>query len=106
MGDEEEVCLKDLCEMLDGIESEDDKSSYYSDDENSDDESSFSSEKELDECVVCFTLTYDMLECNHCVCKKCVEKLNKMQCPICRKRIDDEIEFTDEDDEYFARVRR
>jgi hypothetical protein len=40
------------------------------------------------ECVICYNKTDNKLRCNHIVCQKCEQKLNKNNkiiCPLCRK---------------------
>lgn len=39
------------------------------------------------DCVICYNITDNKTECNHSVCKECIHKLKKQECPYCRKKI-------------------
>ena len=39
----------------------------------------------IDECSVCFEISSNKTICNHLVCKECLLKLKKMECPLCRR---------------------
>ena len=38
-----------------------------------------------DTCSVCYEKSPTILQCNHCVCKECIGKHFKQECPVCRK---------------------
>ena len=41
----------------------------------------------VSECPICKTYTYEptKMACNHYFCSQCIEQLEEMKCPICRK---------------------
>jgi hypothetical protein len=36
------------------------------------------------ECCICYNTTNKEFTCKHSVCKSCMKKLNKLECPACR----------------------
>jgi hypothetical protein len=58
--------------------------------------------KMLDECCVCLDMTRRTLQpCDHTICMRCVSRLNKMKCPMCRKdfQFEDCVSDDDTDDD-------
>jgi hypothetical protein len=51
------------------------------------------------ECSICLEQTISSTICNHPLCQKCFSKMNKKNCPLCRKPLIDELMDYDEDDE-------
>lgn len=43
------------------------------------------SKLKTDFCSVCYEKSPIILQCNHCVCRECIGKHFKQECPVCRK---------------------
>jgi len=54
-------------------------------------ESPQNEEKGEFECAICYNQTDNILDCKHSICNKCLGKLRKYECPVCRAGLSGEI---------------
>jgi hypothetical protein len=55
--------------------------------------------KQIQNCCVCYDPNFLLTECNHSICRECLCNLKTKRCPMCRKRINNDIDDDSSDDE-------